>query len=121
MSVFIGFSRGGGAPESARTRFAACRSYRNGATVRSRRSGWTLGDLGQKLVVALGGADLVQQELQAGGGAAVVGQGVEHPPELPDLLKLRLVEEQLFVAGGGGHDVGRAGESAAGRAPGGAE
>src|ERR1035437_2038280 len=121
MSVFIGFSRGGGAPESARTRFAACRSYRNGATVRSRRSGWALGDLGQKLVVALGGADLVQQELQACGGAAVVGQGVEHPAELPDLLKLGLVEEQLFVAGGAGIDVDRRGDPPFGQAPGGPE
>src|ERR1035437_7784255 len=117
MSVFIGFSRGGGAPESARTRFAACRSYRNGATVRSRRSGWTLGDLGQKLVVALGGADLVQQELQAGGGAAVVGQGVEHPGELPDLLKLGLVEEQFFVAGGAGIDVDRRVDPPLGQSP----
>src|ERR1700730_11889355 len=66
-----------------------------------------LGDLGEKLVVALGGLDLVHEQLQTGGVAALAIEGVEHPPQLPHLLQLRPVEEQLLVPGGGGVDVER--------------
>src|SRR2546423_406679 len=65
----------------------------------------SLGDVGQELLVALRRLDLVHQQLEPGGGAALVAEGVEHPPELPHLLELRPVEQQLLVPGGAGVDV----------------
>jgi hypothetical protein len=53
----------------------------------------------------LGGADLVHEQLEPGGFLAVVGQGVEHPAQLPDLLELAPLEEELLVAGRAGVDV----------------
>ena len=53
----------------------------------------------------VGGADLVHEQLQAGGVLAVAGQGVQHPAQLPDLLELAPLEEQLLVAGRAGVDV----------------
>ena len=64
-----------------------------------------LGDLGQELVVAAGRLDLVHQQLQAGGVLAVGGQGVQDPAQLPDLLELAPLEQELLVAGGAGVDV----------------
>src|SRR5438270_500441 len=55
-----------------------------------------LGDLGEELVVALGGLDLVHQQFEARSAL----QGVEDPPKLPDLLELGALEEELLVAGG---------------------
>src|SRR2546430_2939088 len=54
-----------------------------------------LGDLGEELVVALGGADLVDQQLET----LPLLERVQHPAELPDLLELIPVEQQLLVAG----------------------
>src|ERR1700685_4408527 len=107
MSVFMEFSCCGGIVCRGRTvlgqrPFASYRVYRNRRSVRSapevqarpepsigwRSGGRALGDLGQELVVALGGTDLVHQELESGGGAAFVGQRVQHPAELPHLLEL---------------------------------
>src|SRR5207302_11451156 len=65
------------------------------------RRGRRLGDLGQELVVALGRLYLVHQQLETGGAASLAPQGVEHPPELPHLLELGALEEQLLVTGGG--------------------
>src|SRR5450759_1782485 len=72
-----------------------------------RSGGRALGDLSQELVVALGRADLVHEQFESGSGAALVGQGIEHSAQLPDLLELRTVEEQLLMAGGTGVDVDR--------------
>src|SRR5437764_13155470 len=60
-----------------------------------------LGDLGEELVVALGGADLVDQQLEA----LPLLERVQHPAELPDLLELVPVEQQLLVAGARRLDV----------------
>src|SRR2546429_6337666 len=54
-----------------------------------------LGDLGEELVVALGGADLVDQQLET----LPLLERVQHPAELPDLLELVPIEQQLLVAG----------------------
>src|ERR1700722_2317069 len=51
-----------------------------------------LGDLRQELVVGLGGADLVDEQLEARGPAAVGRQGVEDPAQLPHLLELAPLE-----------------------------
>src|SRR5580698_8433420 len=71
------------------------------------RRRWALGDLGQELVVALGAPDLVHEQLEPGGSAPVGGQRVEHSAQLPDLLELPPVEEELLVTGGTGVDVDR--------------
>src|SRR4051794_9100429 len=52
-----------------------------------------LGDLGEELVVALRRADLVDQQLEA----LAVLERVQHPAQLPDLLELVPVEQQLLV------------------------
>src|SRR5581483_4210560 len=67
--------------------------------------GRSLGDLGQELLVAPGGPDLVHKQLEAGRLLAVAGQGVEHPAQLPDLLELAALEEELLVPGRAGVDV----------------
>ena len=46
----------------------------------------------------------------------VGGQGVEHPAQLPDLLELAPLEQELLVAGGAGVDVDRRVEAALGQA-----
>src|SRR6266516_7550753 len=62
-----------------------------------------LGDLGEELVVALGGADLVDEQLEA----LALLEGVQHPAELPHLLELVAVEEQLLVTRARRLDVDR--------------
>src|SRR5579875_748717 len=76
-----------------------------------------LGDLGQELVVATGGLDLLDEQLQARRRVAVAGQGVEHPAQLPDLLELVAVEEQLLVAGGRAVDLDGRVDAALGQPP----
>src|ERR1700684_3670878 len=78
---------------------------RAGARNVGRSGGRALGDLGQELVVALGRPDLVHEEFQAGGGVAVGSQGVQDPTQLPHLLQLAPLEEELLVTGGTGVDV----------------
>src|ERR1700693_3092921 len=72
---------------------------------RLRSGAGALGDLGEELVVARRGPDLVHETLQVGGVRAVAGQGVEHPAQLPDLLELAPLEEELLVARRAGVDV----------------
>src|SRR5581483_908010 len=74
-----------------------------------------LGDLGQELVVRPGRLDLVLQELEAGGGVAFGTEGVQHPAQLPDLLQLGAVEEELLVPGRTGVDVDRRVDAALGQ------
>src|SRR5436305_8628818 len=70
-----------------------------------------LGDLGEELVVASGGLDLVHEQLEA--GAAL--EGVEDPAQLPHLLQLDALEQQLLVARGGPVDVDRRVDAALGQ------
>src|SRR5205807_2871731 len=74
-----------------------------------------LGDLRQELVVALGRLDLVHQQLQAGGGVALAPEGVEDPAQLPHLLELGSVEQQLLVTGRAGVHVDPAPHAALGQ------
>src|SRR5262245_59720152 len=62
-----------------------------------------LRDLGEELVVALRGADLVDEEFQA----LALLERVEHAPQLPHLLELLTVEQQLLVASTRRLDVDR--------------
>src|SRR3954451_12305683 len=64
----------------------------------SHAGGRRLGDLGEELVVRLRGLELVDQELEAGGRRALLGQGVENPAQLPDLGQLVPGEEELLMA-----------------------
>src|SRR5262245_9431391 len=75
----------------------SCRGRASGAGCRC------LGDLGEELVVALRRPDLVDEQLEA----LALLEGVEHPAELPDLLQLVPVEQQLLVAGARLLDVDR--------------
>ena len=59
------------------------------------------GDFGQELVVRVGGLDLVHQQLQTGRSIPVLGESIEDPAELPDLVELGALEEELFVASRG--------------------
>src|ERR1700728_3735022 len=61
-----------------------------------------LGNLGQELGVGLGGADPVHEQLEPWGPVAVGRQGVQHPAQLPHLLELAPLEEELLVAGRAG-------------------
>src|SRR5207248_5830881 len=70
-----------------------------------------LGDLGEELVVALGGLDLVHEQLEP----RTTLEGVEHPTELPHLLELDALEQELLVAGGGAVDVDRRVDAALGQ------
>src|SRR5581483_12182854 len=58
-----------------------------------------LGDLGQELVVVLGGAHLVDEQLEATTRRAVAVEGVQDPAQLPDLVELVALEQQLLVPG----------------------
>src|SRR2546430_17251841 len=74
------------------------------ASARALRPGrGRLGDLGEELVVALGRADLVDEQLEA----LALLEGVQHPAQLPDLLELVAVEEQLLVTRARRLDVDR--------------
>src|ERR1043166_3452790 len=58
-------------------------------------------DLLQELVVGLGLADLVTQQLHRGAGR----QSVEHPAQTPDERQFFLLVEQLFLTRSRGPDV----------------
>src|SRR6478609_5790729 len=60
-------------------------------------------DLEQELEVALGLAQLAEEQLD---GLLLV-EGVEHPAQLPDGLELVRRHEDLLLAGAGGVDVDR--------------
>jgi hypothetical protein len=62
---------------------------------------FSLGDLVQELVVGLERLEAVDEQLEAGSGVAglVGSETAEHPAQLPHLLELLAVEQQLLVAG----------------------
>ena len=51
-----------------------------------------LGDFGKELVVALCGLDLVHQQFQTSGGAAILSEGTQYTPQLPNLVQLGAIE-----------------------------
>src|SRR5712692_1024461 len=89
--------------ESAADESGADPGWSGVGLTRLRAGGGRLGDLGQELVVALGRADLVDEQLET----LALLERVQHPAQLPDLLELVPVEEQLLVAGAGRLDVDR--------------
>ena len=77
----------------SRHRRQACRRRRSASHRR------LLGDLGEELVVGAERLEAVDEQLEAGRGVAVGGEAGQHPAQLPDLLQLLAVEQQLLVAG----------------------
>src|SRR4051812_38475197 len=87
----------------------------------SDRRGGGLGDLAQELGVVGGGAELLDEQLDALAARAVVAPvGVEcgeYPTELPHVLKLEPVKQQLLVPCSRSEHVDRREYPAVGEAP----